>query len=237
MSRSLGCRIAVRMRVTRCWIAALVLALALPALAQERKLPPVNEAANDLSWVTFRNRLLTALEKRDRKFVLGIVARNVRNSLDAPRGLAEFRKQWAVDGDDSPLWRELASALFLGGAYVKREQGPAELCAPYVSVKWPQDIDAFGGGAIVTKDVLVKSAPSSGSDTIATLSYHIIEVADWEVADQAVDSRQIWVKVKLKSGEGFVPEEQIRSPIEHTACFLKTADGWRLTGFGPGGGN
>jgi hypothetical protein len=35
---------------------------------------------------------------------------------------------------------------------------------------------------------------------------------------------------------GFVPEEQIRSPIEHTACFVKGETAWRLIGFGPGGG-
>jgi hypothetical protein len=37
--------------------------------------------------------------------------------------------------------------------------------------------------------------------------------------------------------EAYVPEEQIRSPVEHTACFIKTAGGWRLIGFAPGGGN
>ena len=61
--------------------------------AQQHKLAPVDEAGKDASWLSFRNRLLGALEKRDRKFVLSVLDRNVRNGSDAPRGAAEFQKQ------------------------------------------------------------------------------------------------------------------------------------------------
>jgi len=43
------------------------------------------------------------------------------------------------------------------------------------------------------------------------------------------------VKIKIKEGAGYVPEEQIRSPLEHIACFVKTANGWRMTALGAGG--
>jgi hypothetical protein len=207
---------------------------ALPGRAQESRLLPVDEAAKDPSWASFKNRLLAALSKRDRKFVLSILDPNVRGG--AERGIPEFRKQWELDSDTSPLWQELPAVLFLGAAYVKHDKGPRELCTPYVSVRWPQDIDAFAGGALIAKEVFVKTAPSSTSDTLAILSYHLVEVRDWEVADQSADSKQKWVLVRIPKGEGYVPEEQIRSPIEHTACFVKTANGWRLTGFAPGGG-
>ena len=213
----------------------LCLATALPVGAQEKaeqkKLQPIDEAATDPSWVSFRNRLLDALGKRDRRFVLSILDRNVRNSLDAPRGIAAFRKQWDLDAEDSALWRELPAALFLGGAWLKPGKGPRQLCAPYVAVKWPEDIDPFDYGAIVTKEALIKAAPSSESTTLATLSYDIVPVADWEVADHARETRQKWVKVRLKGRDGFVPEEQIRSPVEHRACFMKTGNGWRMTAF------
>lgn len=209
---------------------------AFPASAQGIKLLPVDEAASDPSWSSFKNRLVDALAKRDRKFVLGILDRNVRSGVESGRGVAEFRKHWQLDADDSPLWQELPSALFLGAAYIKHDKGSNELCAPYVSVRWPQDIDAFAGGAIVAKESLVKSAPSSSSETFATLSYNIVEVRDWEVADQSADSKQKWVRIRLGERDGYVPEEQIRSPIEHTACFVKSANGWRMTGFAPGSG-
>ena len=210
--------------------------LLLPAHAQELRLLPVDEAAKDQSWTSFKNRLITAVSKRDRKFILGILDPNVRGGAESARGIPEFRKQWELDSDASPLWQELPAALFLGAAYVKHDKGPRELCAPYVSVRWPQDIDAFAGGALVAKEVFVKTAPSTASDTLATLSYHLVEVRDWEVADRAADSKQKWVRIRIPKGEGYVPEEQIRSPIEHTACFVKGGNGWRLTGFGPGSG-
>jgi hypothetical protein len=167
---------------------------------------------------------------------LGILDRNVRIGVDGVRGIDEFRKQWHLDADDSPLWRDLPSALFLGAAYMKRERGPRELCAPYLLAQWPRSMDPHAYGAIIAKDALVKTAPSSNSPTLATLSYDIVPVADWEVADKAPDFPQKWTKVKLKTGEGYVPEEQIRSPIEQVACFIKTEHGWRMTAFAPAGG-
>lgn len=207
-----------------------------PAVSQEAKLLPVDELARDASWAGFKNRLVEAVAKRDRKFILGILDPNVRSGVDSARGVAEFRKQWELDSDKSPLWQELRAALFLGGAFVKHDKGASEFCAPYVAVRWPQDVDAFTGGAIVAKEVLVKSAPAAGSTTLATLSYDIVEVRDWEVADQAAESRQKWVRIRLRQGEGYVPEEQIRSPIEHAACFVRSGSGWRMTGFAPGSG-
>ena len=218
------------------WVAVLACIASVSAFGQERKLEPVDQALTDLSWLHFKNRLLDAVMKRDRKFVLGILDPNVRTGIDSGRGIAEFRKQWSLDAVDSPLWRELPAALFLGAAYVRRERGPQELCAPYVLARWPRNMDPHAFGAIITREVLVKAAPSSDSRTLATLSYEIVPVADWEVNDLAADFRQKWVKVRLKTGVGFVPEEQIRSPIEHIACFIKTREGWRMTALAPAGG-
>jgi hypothetical protein len=216
---------------------AVGLLLSLTAFAQEMKILPVDEAATDRSWVTFKNRLLTALQKHDRKFVLSIVDRNIRNGVDGGRGSVEFRKQWNIESDESPLWRELASALFLGGAYLKREKGPAELCTPYLLAKWPPDIDPFGHGVIVTSDAAVKKEPNSSSTTLQTLSYDIVPVTDWEIADREAGVAQRWVKVRVKDADGYVPEEHIRSPIEHAACFVKGVNGWRMVAFAPAGGD
>jgi hypothetical protein len=204
--------------------------------AQERKLEPVDEAMRDLSWAKFKNALLDAVMRRDRKFVLSILDRNVRVGVDGVRGIAEFSKQWHLEEEDSPLWRDLPTTLFLGAAYSSREGRPRELCAPYVFAQWPRNMDPYAYGVIISRDALVKVAPSSDSSTLVTLSYDIVPVADWEVADQAADFPQKWTKVRLKTGEGYVPEEQIRSPIEQVACFIKTENGWRMTAFAPAGG-
>ena len=46
---------------------------------------------------------------------------------------------------------------------------------------------------------------------------------------------QKWVRIKYLDREGYVPEEHVRSPVEQAACFVKSANGWRMTAFAPRG--
>ena len=213
----------------RAALAAVLITAAASAVAQEVKLLPVDEATADASWLRFKARLVDALVKRDQKFIVGIVDGKIRNISDKD-GIAEFRKLWELNSASSPLWVELPKILFLGGAYVKRDKGVTEFCGPYVHYKWPDDAPASASGAIVAKEVLVKTAPSTEAGTLQTLSYDLVNVLDWEVADESKDVRQPWVKIQTKTGTGFVPEEQIRSPLEYRACFVKSGASWRMTG-------
>lgn len=210
-------------------------AYAQPSPSKERRIEPADEALRDPSWAIFRARLLEALAKRDRAFVLRVLDRNVRNGSDLPRGIAEFRKQWDLDAKDSRFWRELPSALGAGSAYLARPKRPRELCAPYVLAGWPGDVDPTTYGVITSREALVKSEPSHDAHTLGTLSYHIVRVTDWEVPDEDKSFAQKWVRIWFKDLMAFVPEEQIRSPVEHAACFVRTSAGWRLTVFGPAG--
>lgn len=201
----------------------------------ERRIEPRDEALRDPSWAIFRARLLEALAKRDRAYVLGILDRNVRNGSDRPRGVAEFRRQWDLDARDSPVWRTLFSALGVGSAWLKRDKRPPELCAPYVLAAWPRDVDPTTYGVMTSREALVKSEPSHDAQTLGTLSYSIVRVTDWEVPDEDKGFPQKWVRIWFKDQIAFVPEEQIRSPVEHAACFVRTPAGWRMTVFGPAG--
>jgi hypothetical protein len=214
-----------------------LLAIAIaPLYAQERKLPPVDEAAGDASWLRFKKQLLGAVEKRDKQFLLSILDKNVRNQDVRTRGIANFRKQWELDTADSPVWRELATALQLGGAWIKRDKRPREFCAPYLLGKWPEDVLPFENGVVISRDAAVQSEPSASSAALGTLSYDIVYVSDWEIDDKAADVKQKWVKIRYRNRDGYIPEEQIRSPIEQAACFVKSGNGWRMTAFAPAGG-
>lgn len=219
---------------------ALLAALLVPqnhTHAQElRKLPLVDEAAADASWQSFKKRLLVAIEKRDKAFLLSILDRNVRNQDSRTRGIPTFRKQWELDTPDSPLWSELATALQLGGAYLTRDKRPKEFCAPYLLAKWPFDLEPTDYGVIVAREALVQAEPTTSSASLGTLSYDIVRVTDWEVDDKAAGTKQKWVRIRLGARDGFVPEELIRSPIEHAACFVRGPNGWRMTAFAPAGG-
>ena len=211
--------------------AALFLACA-PAAAQEKVLErpfdPVDEAASDTNWVRFKNQLGEAIERQDRKFILSILDPKIHNGPGIESGVAAFRKEWDFDADPKLFWTELRRLVFLGTVYLKEDKGPQLVCAPYVTFKWPDDLDGILYGAIISRNVLVKAKPDSNSDTVATRSYGIVGVRDWEVADIFPKSPQKWVRIVFNGGEGYIPEEQIRAPFEHRACFQRVKDGWRM---------
>ncbi len=210
-----------------------LLACSLAAYAQEQRLLPVDEGAADATWPRFRARLLDALAKRDQKFVLGIVDTRIRNISPAD-GAAEFRKLWEPQSAHSALWIELPKLLFLGSVFAKRGKNLTELCAPYIHFKWPDDAPAGASGAIIAKESLLKARPAAASATLESLSYHLVRVLDWEVDDEDKSSAQKWVRIQYRTGAGFVPEEQIRSPLEYRACFVNAGGGWRMTGLEAG---
>jgi hypothetical protein len=218
-------------------LAAAVFALALPVLAQSpaakpavlRKLLPLDEGAADASWVQFRTWLLEALQRGDRKALVSILDANILNPLEAPRGIAVFRKIWDLDGKDERLMRELPVVMQLGSVWYQPKKGARLLCAPYVPIKWPlDDVDPYNSGAITVQETLVKDGPSHGAGTLGSLNYDIVAVRDWEVADKEERLQQRWVKIRHAGRDAYVPEEHIRSAIEYRACFAKTGAGWRM---------
>lgn len=207
----------------------LTLLLLLPATsgAQELKLLPVDEGANNSTWPRFKARLLDALVRRDQQFILDIVDRKIRNTSGID-GAAEFKKLWEPQSADSALWTELPKLLFLGGVFVKRDRNVMEFCAPYVHYKWPENAGG-ASGAIIAKETLLKAQPAANSATLLTLSYNLVDIVDWEVADENKENPQKWIKLKTRAGEGYVPEEHARSPLEYRACFVNAGARWRMT--------
>src|SRR5262245_41320785 len=187
------------------------------AALEEKEMPfaPIDQGANDANWQAYKSRLLAALQKKNRQAVLAAIDPNVDNGPKMKRGVAEFRRRWDFDKDTSPLFDELRKAVSLGGAFVKSERGQRRYCTPYVAAKWPTTHDPFQWGAITAADVLVKAEPSSDSRTLGTVTHLVVKVEDWEVADKASGAAQKWAKIRHRDAVGFVPEEQIRSPIEH----------------------
>jgi hypothetical protein len=216
------------------WLLTVTLVIGCSAQAQVMRFVPIDEGARDSNWLMYKNHLLEALESRNRQALLASIDPEIDNGPDEKRGIAEFRRRWDFDDDKSRVWDELRKAVILGGAYVKNEKGQLRFCAPYVAAKWPTTIDPFKYGAIVSRDVLVKSEPSSEARTLATLTHDVVLVEDWEVADKTPGFPQKWTKIRVRNASGFIPEEQIRSPIEHMACFSGRSGPWRLISFTAG---
>lgn len=195
--------------------------------AQVQKLYPVDEAAKDPSFFTFRARLIQAVQRRDAAYLLSIVSRKIEIGFGGDSGVEAFKSSWKPEREQSELWTELANVLSLGGAFDK--EGIFE--APYISVKWPEDKDGFALGAIIGEKVRVRAAPQISSSIMRELSFDIVDVPDWQT-NKARGEKRDWIKVKLADGQsGYVAEDFIRSPIDYRAGFQKQDGRWVMIFF------
>jgi len=108
----------------RLFLLALALLIAAPAVAQIGTLEPVDEAADDPSFVLFRARLLEGVAMRDTAFVLAHLHPDVKVSFGGDDGVEGFRRIWLERTSEPTLWTELASFLPFGSTY---ETDPAML--------------------------------------------------------------------------------------------------------------
>lgn len=196
--------------------------LAGEAIGQVQKLYPVDEAAKEPTFFTFRARLIQAVQRRDATHLLSILSPKIENTFDGKSGLSGFKEIWKPERPQSEVWNELARILSLGGAFDKE----GVFTAPYITAKWPEDQDGFELGAIIGENVRVRAAPVITSSVMRMLSFDIVSVPDWQT-NQARGEKRNWIKVKLSDGQtGYIAEEFIRSPIDYRVGFGKEDGRW-----------
>ncbi|MDQ3472495.1 MAG: SH3 domain-containing protein [Acidobacteriota bacterium] len=207
--------------------------------AQEVKLYPVDEAARDASFKRFRERLILALKRRDRKFLLGIVHPEIQNNIvDGHNGIEGFIAKWKLNSPDSKVWTELLTTLSLGGSFEK-ENGQKLFVAPYVTSRWgslenklPRDADAFTHSAIIAARVPVYSKPDAAGRAVAFLSYDVVEVDNDRSVWKCDHEELRWAKIKtLKGQEGYVLGNRIRAAVDYRAYFKKVRGKWMMNAF------
>ncbi len=195
------------------------LLLVFPVMGQSATLLPVDEAAKQPDFFTFRAQLQVAIAKRDKAALLAVVSKNVQNGQGDDNGIDNFKKNWAIDKPNSKLWETLGAVLALGGGFQK----DGSFNAPYVSSHWP-DVDGYENVAIVGDKVNVRKAPSQSSDVLKTLSYDVVPV------DEANNKSEEWAAIKLPGGKtGYVSRSFARSSVDYRAFFAKVDGRWQMT--------
>lgn len=202
-----------------------------PGKAHAVRFVPVDEAARQPDFFTFRAQLQAAVARHDVAAVTAALSPDIINMIDGQRGVAEFRALWSSEGAGGTfrdaLWHELATVLSLGGAF----QPDGSFVAPYVSSSWPADVpDSDDAGelavAIVGEGVRVRAAPAANAPVLATVGFVILPGASGapDVAD--------WMPVRLADGRtGFVARRYARTLFDHSATFSKADGHWQLSAF------
>jgi len=207
--------------------------LIISATAQERFVKPIDEAAKDPSFAAFREKLIEAAERRDFKFILGILDPKIRLSFGGDAGIADFKKMWKIDRPDSKFWDEFLPVIKNGGSFMNDPETKTLLFyAPYSFRSFPDDLDAFEHGVIFGSNVNLREQPSRDSPIRASLSHNIVKVNSEKSIEKKGGEGYEWLWVETLGGQsGFVKGEYFRSPIDYRAGFAKKNGRWRMVTF------
>jgi hypothetical protein len=199
---------------------------------KERYVRPVDDAKKDASFLAFRTKLITAAKRRDAKYILSIVDKDIKNSFGGNDGIAEFKKSWKIENPNSKFWQEFLPVITNGGTFSK-EDGGKIFSAPYTFNGFPEDLDAFEHSAIFGNNVNLRAKPDLNSKSNGLLSYNVVKV-DYQnsVKKSGRDDEYSWLKIETLGGrKGFVKAEFVRSPIDYRAGFVKKNGKWKMTYF------
>jgi hypothetical protein len=191
------------------------------------QLLPVDEAAQDPSFLKYRQQLLAAVSSRSASQLMPLLDSNIRLSFGGSGGLPDFRRSWRPQDQKSPLWDKLGWILAHGGSF--RAQGESKsFWAPYVYSKWPDDgPEPFEYAVATEPSVEVYAKPDTTSPVMAILHYHFVRSLD---GGHLREKQPLFVKIQTPSGKvGFVRSSQVRSQLDYRAGFNKIAGKWRMT--------
>ena len=204
---------------------AIILILAAGLLAQERYIKPVDEAKLDPGFLTFRTKLIAAVDRKDAKYVLSVVDPNIKNGFGGEDGVVKFRRGWKLESPNSEFWPEFSKVIKNGGSFIGEGRNRMNFFgAPYVYSAWLEDLDAFEHSVIFGSDVNLRKSPSADGEIIGRLSHNLVTLPNEEPSE--------WIKVTTLGGQtGYVKREFVRSSIDYRAGFEKKRGVWKMTFF------
>jgi hypothetical protein len=192
-------------------------------LARADTLPPVDESAQDPTFLAFKVRLLGTLQRRDVPALMRVLDPKVRVRFGAAEGVAAFRRYWNLEQPaQSRLWTELATVLRLGAT-----RDDSDFIAPYVFTRFPHTLDVHAHAAVIRPDAVLRTSPVPAAAKVATLHFDIIQLTG--------EHRNGWAEARTDDGKtGWLRQSDLRSPMDYRAFFEKKNGEWKLTAFTTG---
>ena len=223
----------MRVRWLTIAILSFVSALALHAAGPVRptRLPPVDEAAKDPSFLQFRNELKDVIARKDAAKLFHYLASDVRVSFgggSGDYGGPEFHKMWKPFDKDTKVWKALGLVVDNGG----KLPTPGGFVAPYVYAAWPEDLDGFTHVVVTNPQAVLRDAPNANARVLRKLDHDILEMLKSSGKMQHEAGPNDWGEVKHASGQrGFVLSSDVRSPIDYRAIFEQRKGKWVIQTF------
>ncbi|HKY96011.1 MAG TPA: SH3 domain-containing protein [Kiloniellales bacterium] len=207
------------------------LLLATPAAAAEPlTYPPFDDAGQQPTFKTYRDKLIAAVEKRDVAAVVAMASPEVELSFGGDSG-RETLRQWLSAADAEPYWESLERVLKEGGTF---QEGLfiAPWTFHYVA---PETMDIYSIAIVAGKNVRLRAEPSTAGKVIRALTYEVVEMPPYDQGreDRVTDpSGREWLRVRTTVGEeGWMASEFLRFLIDYRAGFQHTPQGWQMLFF------
>jgi len=197
------------------------LALAFLLAAAAAKLPPVDQCSADPGFKAFHASLSQAAAKRDGDALLALLAPDVTVNFGGDSGREAFARHWQIKSKASEIWPQLALILPLGCARVGEVRVIPSLAGQFDS---DDDEDVFEQLVVISDKAKLRAGPEADSKVVAKLA--------WDVVTAVEASGDILTKVRLADGrEGWLPADQLYSPLDYRAVVEKRGGAWRITAF------
>ena len=191
-----------------------------PTTAPQGRFAPRNDCIGLPGAKPFFVTLETAVTKRDDAALLGITDAKVKLDFGGGAGLQGFRERLA--DPDGRLWLALERISTLGCAHAAN----GDMVMPWY---FDQDMDGVDPALalIVTgADVPVRQSASATAPAVDTVSWDAVTLSD------GLDPKAPFQKVRTAGGkEGFVANDQLRSPLDYRLRASRFGDDWRIVSF------
>lgn len=194
------------------------------------RLPFSDEGERDGALSAFRQQMIESVKFREPERFVTLVDLGVVAGYQGESGMQAFARKWRIDAIDSPLWPTMETILQLGGGFVRSNRG-VQFCTPYVFVDFPEHLDIRVHGAVIRDDARLMEEPSISANILGQLNRDLVRVSNWQGVDVpngdgGVDN---WVEVRTLSGQaGWLPRNEVRSPLDPHACFLFRGGKWSM---------
>lgn len=199
---------------------------------KERFVTFVDEGKTDASFLAFRTKLIAAAKRRDVKYVLSILDKEIQNSRNGTDGIEEFKSDWKIESADSSFWDEFSPVITNGGKFSKTAGAPNDFfIAPFIVDNFPDDLNGTDYSVIFGSNVSLRSKPETNARSVGKLSYNIVEITE-TVKDKNDPEKNAWYGIKTLGGKtGFVKAPFVRGRMGYRAGFAKQNGKWKMMYF------
>ena len=208
-------------------LTALCFLFAVPG-SSARPVYPKDEAKKDPSLVAFRRQLISAVDRKDGKYISSILHAKVLAGLGGGVGKADFEREWDLADKNSPFWTKFKFAITHGG-YFEEKSMETKFTAPYAIFFFPDEdgTDTETERAVVMQTgVPLRSMPNDTAPAVTTLNYDLVKIAD-------AGNKDKWVGIQTADGKkGYLPGALLIRQTSPYAEFEKRNGKWSLVWFG-----